>query len=98
MNPAKAVRALLESIRESDASALRDCALLAVIACPGARASAVAAMDVQDLWAEGHKGLELRKSGALRDLPVDHTAERCVDAYLDASGIAAKPDRRCGAR
>lgn len=86
-------RALLESIPESDGSALRDRALLAVLACTGARASSVAAMVVQDYLRDGgHKRLRLRERGdALRDLPVDQTAERCVDAYLGALGIAGEP-------
>jgi integrase/recombinase XerD len=85
-------RALLESIPESDGSALRDRALLAVLACTGARASSVAAMVVQDYLRDGGlRRLRLRERGALRDLPLDQTAERCVDAYLDALGIAGEP-------
>jgi site-specific recombinase XerD len=86
-------RAVLESIPESDASALRDRALLAVVACTGARASSVAAMVVQDYSQDGDlKRVRLRgRGGALRDLPVDQTAGDCVDAYLDVLGAAGEP-------
>ncbi len=86
-------RVLLESIRESDRSAVRDRALLSVIACTGPRVSSVVAMDAGDYFRDdGHKQLRLReRGGALRDVPVGHTAERYLDAYVEAAGIAAQP-------
>ena len=49
-------------------------------------------MVVQDYLRDGGlKRSRLRERGALRDLPMDQTAERCVDAYLDALGIAGEP-------
>lgn len=45
-----------------------------------------------ELAMTGHKQLRLReRGGALRDVPVDHTAERYLDAYVEAAGIAAQP-------
>ena len=72
----------------------RDRALLAVMVYSFARVSAVVRMDVEDYYQQGKRWwLRLHeKGGKHHALPVHHTAEAALDAYLDAAGIAAEKD------
>ena len=83
-------RLLLASIDGSNLAGLRDRALLAVMVYSFARVSAVVRMDVEDYYQQGKRWwLRLHeKGGKHHALPVHHTAEAYLDAYLDAVGIA----------
>lgn len=87
-------RQLLESVRESDGAATRDRALLSVIASTGAGVSAVVGMNVGDYFSgEEPKRMRLRSSGgSTRLVSIDQKAEECLDAYLEAAGIAAQSE------
>ena len=89
LQPAEA-RHLLASIDDADLAGLRDRALLAVMVYSFARVSAVVRMDVEDYYQQGKRWwLRLQeKGGKHHALPVHHTAEAYLDAYLDAAGIA----------
>ena len=83
-------RGLLASIDGPDLAGRRDRALLAVMVYSFARVSAVVRMDVEDYYQQG-KRWWLRfqeKGGKHHALPVHHTAEAALDAYLAAAGIA----------
>ena len=83
-------RQLLDTIDTSTLPGLRDRALLAVMVYSFARVSAVVRMDVEDYYQQGKRWwLRLQeKGGKHHALPVHHTAEAYLDAYLDAAGIA----------
>ena len=89
LQPAEA-RLLLASIDGPDLASRRDRALLAVMVYSFARVSAVVRMDVEDYYQQGKRWwLRLHeKGGKHHALPVHHTAEAYLDAYLDAAGIA----------
>ena len=87
-------RGLLASTDSADLAGRRDRALLAVMVYSFARVSAVVRMDVEDYYQQGKRWwLRLHeKGGKHHALPVHHTAEAALDAYLDAAGIAAEKD------
>ena len=87
-------RELLASIDSAILADLRDRALLAVMVYSFARVSAVVRMDVEDYYQQGKRWwLRLHeKGGKYHALPVHHTAEAYLDAYLDAAGIAGATD------
>ena len=88
------VRRLLESIDGGDVVALRDRALIAIMAYSFARISAVLSLRVRDYAPRGKRSV-LRlaeKGGQQRDVPVHHKLEEYLDAYIDAAGIAASKD------
>ena len=69
---------------------LRDRALLGLMVYSFARVSAVVGMSVEDYRSTG-KRFEVRlheKGGKFHKLPVHHSAEEYLDAYLEAAGIA----------
>jgi integrase/recombinase XerD len=71
---------------------LRDRALIAVMVFGFARVSAALAMKVEDYYSEGRRAwFRLHEKGGKRHkVPAHHNAERYVDAYLDAAGIAGQ--------
>lgn len=85
------MRALLESIDVSTVIGLRDRALIGVMGYSFARVSAVLKMRVEDYYPNGKRWwLRLHeKGGKFHEVPVHHTAEQYLDAYLEAAGIAA---------
>ena len=93
LQPAEA-RQLLDTIDTSTLRGLRDRALLAVMVYSFARVSAVVGMRVEDYYQQGKRWwLRLQeKGGKHHAVPVHHKAEASLDAYLDATGIAAEKD------
>ena len=71
---------------------LRDRALIAVMVFSFARVSAALAMKVEDYYTEGRRAwFRLHEKGGKRHkVPAHHNAEKYVDAYLDAAGIAGQ--------
>ena len=71
---------------------LRDRALIAVMVFSFARVSAALAMNVEDYYTEGRRAwFRLHEKGGKRHrVPAHHNAERYVDAYLNAAGIAGQ--------
>jgi integrase/recombinase XerD len=85
-------RKLLDSIDTSHAVGLRDRALIALMAYSFARVSAVVHMRVRDYYANGKRyWIRLHeKGGKFHEVPVHHSAEEYLDAYLNAAGIAGE--------
>ena len=71
---------------------LRDRALIAVMVFSFARVSAALAMKVEDYYTDGRRAwFRLHEKGGKRHkVPAHHNAERYVDAYVDAAGIAGQ--------
>jgi len=71
---------------------LRDRALIGVMVFSFARVSAALAMKVEDYYTEGPRAwFRLHAKGGKRHkVPAHHNAEKYVDAYLDAAGIAGQ--------
>jgi len=71
---------------------LRDRALIAVMVFSFARVSAALAMKVEDYYTEGRRAwFRLHEKGGKRHkVSAHHNAEKYVDAYLDAAGIAGQ--------
>ena len=86
----KDARKLLDSIDTSHAVGLRDRALIALMAYSFARVSAAVQMRVRDYYANGKRyWIRLHeKGGKFHEVPVHHSAEEYIDAYLNAAGIA----------
>jgi site-specific recombinase XerD len=83
-------RTLLDSINTSSVVGLRDRALVGVMVYSFARISAVLGMQVEDYYQNGKRWwIRLHeKGGKFHEVPVHHTAEEYLDAYLHAAGIA----------
>jgi integrase/recombinase XerD len=77
---------------EATIAQLRDRALIAVMVFSFARVSAALAMKVEDYYTEGRRAwFRLHEKGGKRHkVPAHHNAEKYVDAYLDAAGIAGQ--------
>jgi integrase/recombinase XerD len=68
----------------------RERALIAIMVFGFARVSAALAMKVQGYCSEGRRtwfGV-YDNGGQRHEVPAHHSAERCVDVYLDPAGIA----------
>ena len=93
LQPAEA-RQLLDAIDTSTLRGLRDRALLGVMVYSFARVSAIVGMRVEDYYQQGKRWwLRLQeKGGKHHAVPVHHTAEAYLDAYLAAAEIAAEKD------
>ena len=89
LSPAEA-RTLLDSIDLSRPSGIRDRALPATMVYSFARVGAVISMNVEDYYQQGKRWwLRLHeKGGKFHQVPAHHNAEQCLDAYLEAAGIA----------
>lgn len=85
-------RKLLDSIDTSHAVGLRDRALIALMVYSFARVSAAVQMRVRDYYANGKRyWIRLHeKGGKFHEVPVHHSAEEYLDAYLNAAGIVAE--------
>jgi integrase/recombinase XerD len=85
-------RKLLDSIDTSHVVGLRDRALIALMVYSFARVSAVVQMRVRDYYANGKRyWIQLHeKGGKFHEVPVHHSAEEYLDAYLTAAGIAGE--------
>ena len=83
-------RQLFESIPTSSLVGLRDRALIGVLVYGFARISAALAMRVEDYFPQGKRWwLRLHeKGGKHHEMPVHHSLEADLDAYLQAAGIA----------
>lgn len=81
-------RHLLDSIPADSVVGLRDRALIGLMVFSFARVSAAVGLAVEDYYAEGKRWwFRLHeKGGKQHNVPVHHTAESYLDAYLDASG------------
>lgn len=88
---ASQARELLDSIDTMTVAGLRDRALIGVMVFSFARVGAVVAMNVEDYWQNGKRWwLRLHeKGGKHHEVPVHHSAETYLDAYLKAAGIEA---------
>lgn len=87
---AEEARQLLDSIDMSTVIGLRDRALIGVMIYTFARVSATVSMKVEDFYAEGKRWwLRLHeKGGKEHQVPAHHNADRYLDEYLTAAGIA----------
>jgi site-specific recombinase XerD len=83
-------RELFESIRTDTVVGLRDRALIGVLIYSFARVSAVVSMRVEDYFPQGKRWwLRLHeKGGKYHEMPVHHTLEEYLGAYIKAAGIA----------
>lgn len=82
-------RELLDSIETDTVVGLRDRALIGVLVFSFARIGAALALRSGDYYPQGKRSwLRLHERGGKRhELPVHHTLEKYLDAYLDATGI-----------
>lgn len=90
---AENARALLDSIDVSHVVGKRDRALMALMVFSFARVGAVTGMTVEDYYQNGKRWwIRLHeKGGKFHEMPVHHTAEEYLDAYITAAGIANAP-------
>jgi site-specific recombinase XerD len=87
------VRQLFAAIDTTTVAGLRDRALLGVLVYTFARIGAAVAMDVADYYQQGKRWwVRLHeKGGKDHAVPVHHTAEEYLDAYLAAAGQPHTP-------
>ena len=80
---------LLDSIDTSHVVGLRDRALIGLMIYSFARVGAVLGMKVEDYYQNGKRWwIRLHeKGGRFHEVPVHHTAEEYLDAYLEEAGI-----------
>jgi site-specific recombinase XerD len=90
---AEEARTLLDGIDISTAAGLRDRALIGLMCYTFARVGAVVAMRVEDYYPSGKRWwVRLHeKGGKEHELPAHHALEGYLDAYIEATGIAAEP-------
>lgn len=88
--PVTEMRRLLESIDVSSVVGLRDRALIALMVYSFGRVSAIVAMKVKDYYPKGKRYFVRlhEKGGKSHEVPVHHRAEKFIDEYLDAAGVA----------
>ena len=89
MLTAEEKRELLDSIETTTPAGVRDRALIGVLVYSFARIGAALAMKVEDYFPEG-KRWKLRsheKGGKEHVVPVHHTLEEYLDAYIAVAGI-----------
>jgi site-specific recombinase XerD len=92
---AEDARKLLDSIDTGHVVGLRDRALIALMVYSFARVSAVMNMKVQDYYQNGKRyWIRLHeKGGKFHEVPVHHTAEAYLDAYIEAAGIGDEKNK-----
>jgi site-specific recombinase XerD len=90
---AEDARKLLDSIDTTNHVGLRDRALIATMLFTFARISAVVGMNVEDYYQNGKRSWIrlLEKGGKHHEVPVHHSLEAYLDAYLQATGIGNDP-------
>ncbi|MGB0560197.1 MAG: tyrosine-type recombinase/integrase [Spirulinaceae cyanobacterium] len=86
-------RELLDSIDTSHVVGLRDRAVIGVMLFTFARIGAVIQLQVKDYAPQGKKFfLKLAEKGSKeRKIPVHHTLEEYLDAYIEAGGLSESP-------
>jgi integrase len=86
-------RELFTGIPTDTLIGLRDRALIGVLIYSFARVSAAVAMRVEDYFPQGKRWwLRLHEKGSKHhEMPVHHTLEEYLDAYIEAAGIAKEP-------
>jgi site-specific recombinase XerD len=89
---AEDTRRLFDSIDTGHVVGLRDRALISVMVYSFARISAVLHMKVRDYYLNGKRyWLRLHeKGGKFHEVPAHHTAEKYLDEYIEAAGIAGE--------
>jgi integrase len=89
------MRKLLDSIDASHVVGLRDRALIGLMVYSFTRVSAVVHMKVRDYYQNGKRWwIRLHeKGGKFHEVPVHHTAEEYLDAYLKVAGIADEKNK-----
>lgn len=92
---AQETRKLLDSIDTSHVVGLRDRALIGTMVYSFARVSAVVNMRMRDYYQNGKRyWLRLHeKGGKFHEVPVHHTAEKYLDEYIEAAGIAEEKNK-----
>jgi integrase/recombinase XerD len=87
---AQETRKLLDSIDTSHVIGLRDRALIGAMVYSFARVSAIVNMKVRDYYPQGKRyWIRLHeKGGKFHEVPAHHTAEKYLDEYIAAAGIA----------
>jgi integrase/recombinase XerD len=88
-------RRLLDSIETGHVVGLRDRALIGLMVYSFARVSAVVKMRVGDYYQNGKRyWVRLHeKGGKFHEVPVHHTAEEYLDAYIEAAGSAGEKNK-----
>lgn len=88
-------RRLLDSIETGHVVGLRDRALIGLMVYSFARVSAVLKMRVRDYYQNGKRyWIRLHeKGGKFHEVPVHHTAEEYLDAYIEAAGISGEKNK-----
>ena len=88
-------RKLLDSIEMGHVVGLRDRALIGLMVYSFARVSAVVRMRVRDYYPNGKRyWIRLHeKGGKFHEVPVHHTAEEYLDAYIEVAGIAGEKNK-----
>ena len=92
---AQETRKLLDSIDTSHVIGLRDRALIGAMVYSFARVSAIVNMKVRDYYPQGKRyWLRLHeKGGKFHEVPAHHTAEKYLDEYIEAAGIAEEKNK-----
>lgn len=92
---AQETRKLLDSIDTSHVVGLRDRALIGAMVYSFARISAVVNMKVRDYYPQGKRyWIRLHeKGGKFHEVPAHHTAEKYLDEYIEAAGIAEEKNK-----
>jgi site-specific recombinase XerD len=87
---AQETRKLLDSIDTAHVVGLRDRALIGTMVYSFARVSAVVNMRMRDYYPQGKRyWIRLHeKGGKFHEVPAHHTAEKYLDEYIEAAGIA----------
>lgn len=90
--PREDAKALIDAIETDTLIGLRDRALIGTLLYTFARIEAALGMDVEDYFSAGRKRWRVRlheKGGKVHEMPVHHTLEEYLDAYIEAAGIAS---------
>lgn len=92
---AQETRKLLDSIDTAHVVGLRDRALIGTMVYSFARVSAVVNMRMRDYYPQGKRyWIRLHeKGGKFHEVPAHHTAEKYLDEYIEAAGIAEEKNK-----
>jgi site-specific recombinase XerD len=92
---AEDARKLLDSIDTSHVVGLRDRALIGIMIYSFARVSAVVQIKVRDYYPNGKRyWIRLHeKGGKFHEVPAHHTAEKYLDEYIEAAGLAGDKNK-----
>jgi integrase len=86
-------RTLLDSISGTSPLALRDRALIALMAYSFARVGAATEMRIEDVYVQKRRTwVRLHeKGGKLHDMPAHHKLDEYLQAYIEGAGLGADP-------